>query len=132
MLAAAERAMVRMLEALDKPESTAKQITEALNLMERLRRERLQRAGESTEGIEALRELTDPAKLVERLHKDPAFRTALEAKGWLPPPVKRVVRTPADVDARERYERQKREINGDPPAESDDRELRKMIGEPAQ
>lgn len=130
-----ERAALRMISSLETQEDISpKAMKEALDLGERLLKQRKQlaesRASEDGAGIDALQDLMDPARAVERFYKDPLFVDALKARGWLPPapkprPGQRAAETRMQAEERDRRRRQ---ISGEPPPEEDDSGLRAMIG----
>lgn len=136
---ALERGALTMVNKLGEPGATptVRELKEGLDLGERLLKQRKQileaNDQEDGSGVEALQELMNPTKVVERHHKDPQFIAAMKAKGWLPPPDRRPGRTSqATLTQRDEYDRRKRALNDQPPPEDDDSALREMIEGPIQ
>jgi hypothetical protein len=129
--AAIDRAAIRMLKDLDNDTVTPAQLRAGLQLATDLQKQREKRNQTSDDdGVEALKELMDPAKAVDRLHKDPQFIDALKAKGWLAPLPPRRLGRPSDAEkaVTDQYAERRRELEGRPKPENDDSGLRKMIG----
>lgn len=81
-------------------------------------------------GVDILREaMTDPAKVVARLHVNPKFIAALRAKGWLPPPDKPHHRpTKEQVAQRAEYAARLAAPDDEGSSDDDDSELQAMLG----
>lgn len=134
-----ERLAVKLLERAEQDQTAAGaeklstkelqgMVTLAMDLLVKLPKLKPVTEEEDDGGVAALRDaMTDPAKVVERLHANPKFKQALKDRGWLPPPSKVPHRPTKEQQAdRAAYEERQAEIAGDEPA--DDSELQRLLG----
>lgn len=107
------------------PVVSLKEKLECMAMIERwlVRRQKLQPDKDEGEGVALLKQMmADPREAVDRLHQDPHFIEALEAKGWLRPPEKLKGRpTIEQQQHRAEYAAARSERYGDaPPAAHED------------